>query len=253
MALAANRDVDHYVDQELRSFQIAAAKHVYKGALVGLSAAGYAQPLVAGDPFVGISYEEINNTGSTGDKSARIYSLGDFDHALSGAAIADVGRPVFASADDTLTYVANGNSYAGVAQDVPSSGNIILRVDPARRLVKTITHAVENLAAGADIAARAIHSFNKKGWIVDARVVNQASAASGIDDSNTCVITVAIDAGTVVAETFDSTTTFPAANASQNLGTLANTHAVAGDVLTLALVNGTNADPGPFLLEVDYV
>ena len=195
---------------------------------------GVRQPLVAGDPVVGIAYEEINNTGAAGAKSVRVYTLGDFEHALSGAAIADVGRPVFASADDTLTYVANGNSYAGVVQDVPSSGNIILRLDTQRRMVKTVVHSVEDLAAGADIAARSIHSFNKEGWIVDARVVNQATAASGIDDSNTCVITVAIDAGTVVAETFDSTTTFPAANASQNLGTLANTHAAAGDVRTLA-------------------
>ena len=26
-----------------------------------------------------------------------------------------------------------------------------------------------------------------------------------------------------------------------------------GDVLTLAVTNGTNANPGPFLVEVDYV
>ena len=84
-------------------------------------------------------------------------------------------------------------------------------------------------------------------------MVNQATAASGIDDSNTCVITLAIDAGTVVTETFDATTTFPAANAAKDLGALANTHAYAGDVLTLAVTNGTNADPGPFLVEVDYV
>ena len=36
MALTANRQVDHYVDQELRSFQVAASAHVYKGAFVGL-------------------------------------------------------------------------------------------------------------------------------------------------------------------------------------------------------------------------
>jgi hypothetical protein len=160
---------------------------------------------------------------------------------------------VFASEDNTLSFTADGNTYVGIVQDVPSSGNIILRLDAQRRMVKTITHAVENLAAGADIAARAIHSFNKEAWIVQARVVNQATSASGVDDSNTCVVTIANDAGTVVTETFDSTTTFPAANSAKDLSTLANTHAPAGDVMTLAVTNGTTADPGPFLVEVDYV
>ena len=254
MTLTANRDVDHYIDQELRSFQIAAAKHVYKGALVGLATSGYARPLVAGDPFVGLAYEEIDNSsGANGDLSARVYTLGDFQHALAGATVAHVGRPVFASADDTLTFTADGNTYVGIVQDVPSSGEIILRLDPQRSMVKTVTQTVEDLAANADIAARAIHAFEKAGWIVQARVLNQATAAAGIDAGNTCVVTVAIDAGTVVTETFDDVTTFPGANAQKTLGALANTHAGAGDILTLAVTNGTTADPGPFLVEVDYV
>ena len=254
MALTANSDVDHYIDQELRSSQVAAAKQMFKGALVGLASTGYAQPLTAGDRFVGVAYEEIDNTsGANGDLSARVYTLGDFGMTLSGAAITDVGRPVFASVDDTLTFTATGNSYVGVVQDLIATNEIILRIDPNRLLIKTVTHAVEDLAANADIAARAIHAFKKEGWIVGARVTNQATAAAGIDGSNTCVVTLAIDAGTVVAETFDATTTFPGANAQETLGALANTHANAGDILTLAVTNGTTADPGPFLIEVDYI
>ena len=86
-----------------------------------------------------------------------------------------------------------------------------------------------------------------------ARVVNQATAAAGIDGGNTCVVTLATGAGTVVSETFDSTTTFPAANTDQDLGALSNEHATAGQVLTLSVTNGATADPGPFLVEVDYV
>ena len=254
MALTANRDVDHFVDQELRSFQVAATKHIYKGGFVGLTATGYVQPLTASDRFVGVAYEEGDNTtGANGDVSARLFTLGDFGHALSGAATADIGRPVFASADDALTFTAAGNSFVGVVQDVVTTGEIILRVDTAQQQVKTIIHSVEDLAAGADISARSIHGFETDGWIVSARVVNQATAAAGIDGSNTCVVTVAIDAGTVVAETFDATTTFPAANTEQDLGAITNGHASAGDVLTLAVTNGTTADPGPFLVEVDYV
>ena len=147
----------------------------------------------------------------------------------------------------------NIRAIQGIAQDVVAAGEIILRIDPACRQIKTAVHAVEDLAAGGDIAARAIHSFDSDGWIVSARVVNQATAAAGIDDSNTCVITLATGAGTVVTETFDSTTTFPAANTAQNLGAVDNNHVGAGSVLTLAVTNGTTADPGPFLVAVDYV
>jgi len=253
MALAANREVAKYVGQELRTQPVKAATHVYKGAIVGLDTGGNARGLVAGDAFAGIAYEEIDNTGAAGAKSIRCYTEGDFEHALSGAAVTDIGRPVFASADNTLTFAGLSNSYVGIVWDVPSSGNIILRIDPFKRRVKTITHAVENLAAAADIAARAIHNFDKEGWIIDARVVNQATAAAGIDASNSCVVALAINAGAVASETFDATPAFPGANAVASLGAITNPHAAKGDVLTLAVTNGTTADPGPFLVEVDYV
>lgn len=254
MALTANREVDHYVDQELRSFQVAASVNIFKGAFIGLAPTGYARPLVAGDPFVGIAYEAIDNSsGANGDLSVRVYTVGDFGLALAGAAVAGIGRPVFASADDTLTLTANGNSYVGIVQDVIASGEIILRIDPAHKQIKTVVHAVENLSAGADIAARAIHNFDMDGWIVGARIVNQASAAAGIDDGNTCVVALATGAGAVASETFDSTTAFPAANTAHDLGAISNAHAAAGEVMTLAVTNGATADPGPFLVEVDYV
>ena len=133
MALTANRDVDHYIDQELRSLPVAADEHLYKGALLGLSSGGYVQALTAGDLFVGIAYEEMDNTGGAdGDKSVRIYTLGDFGHALSGAAVSNTGDAVYASADDTLTFTSTSNSYLGVVVDVPASGEIILRLDSFR-------------------------------------------------------------------------------------------------------------------------
>jgi len=133
MALTKNREVDHYIDQEMRSLQVATGAHVFKGALVGVTAGGYARPLVAGDLFAGIAYEEMDNTaGADGDQSIRLYTLGDFGHALSGATIANLGDPVYASADDTLTLTATSNSFVGHAIDVPASGQIILRLSTFR-------------------------------------------------------------------------------------------------------------------------
>lgn len=254
MAMLVSREVDHYVDQELRTQPVKAATKVLKGALVGLDTGGNARDLVAGDAFAGLAYEEVDNTaGAAGAKTVRVYTMGDFGFALSGAVVASIGRPVFAADEDTLTFFSAGNSYVGVVQDVPSTGNIILRIDPGRRMIKTIVHAVEDLAANADIAARAIHSFGHEAWIIAARVVNQATAAAGIDASNTCVVALAIDAGAVVTQTFDGTPAFPAPNVADSLGSVTNQHAASGNILTLAVTNGTTANPGPFLVEVDYV
>lgn len=254
MALTTNRNVDHYIDQELRTVPVGAGKHIYKGAFVGLASNGLAQPLVAGDVFAGIAYEEADNSaGAAGALSVRVYTLGDFGHALAGATTASIGRPVFASADDTLTFSGDNNSYVGVVQDVPATGEIILRLDVGGRRLKTITHAVEYLAAGADIAARAIHAFDADAWIVSARIINQATAAAGIDNANTCVLALATGAGTVASKTFNASVVFPAPNTEQDLGAISNAHCASGAVLTLAVTNGATANPGPFLVSVDYV
>ena len=130
MALTANREVDHYVDQELRSLPVDAGVTIHKGALVGLVGTGHARPLVAGDLFVGIAYEQIDNgTGAAGDTAVRVYTLGDFGHTLAGAAVSNIGAAVYASAEDTLTLTATSNSFVGHVVDVPASGEIILRLD----------------------------------------------------------------------------------------------------------------------------
>jgi hypothetical protein len=130
MALTANREVDRYVDQELRTVPVKANTRIYKGALVGLTS-GYARGLVAGDAFAGIAYEEMDNTGGAdGAVSVRVFTLGDFDHALASASRANNGAAVYASDDATLTLTASGNSLVGRQVDVPASGRIVLRLRP---------------------------------------------------------------------------------------------------------------------------
>lgn len=133
MALTANREVDRYVDQELRALPVKGGTHVYKGALVGL-AGGYARGLVAGDAFAGIAYEEADNSGGgDGAVSVRVYTCGDFEHALASAARANNGAAVYASDDETLTLTADGNSAVGNQVDVPAGNTIILRLRPWMR------------------------------------------------------------------------------------------------------------------------
>ncbi len=129
MALTTNRELDRYVDQELRRYAVAAGGHVYKGGFVGLNGSGYARALAAGDRCIGIAYEEADNTGGAdGAAHVRVYTLGDFLHGLTGATVADIGRPVYASADDTLTLAAAGNSFVGWVADRPSANTVIVRL-----------------------------------------------------------------------------------------------------------------------------
>jgi hypothetical protein len=133
MALTANRDLDRYVDQELRALPVKANTHIYKGALVGLSW-GLALGLVAGDAFAGVAFEEADNVGGAdGAILVRVYTGGDFEHALTSASRVNNGAAVYASDDATLTLTATGNSAVGNQVDVPAPNKIILRLRPWMR------------------------------------------------------------------------------------------------------------------------
>ena len=59
----------------------------------------------------------------------RVYTLGDFGFKLPGATIVDIGRPVFATADDALTLEKSVNSPIGWVANVVATGEIVLRID----------------------------------------------------------------------------------------------------------------------------
>lgn len=133
MALSANRELSRYVDQGVRSYAVAGSTQIYKGGFVGLDASGYARPLVAGDTCVGLAYEASDNSsGSDGDTTVRVFTQGDFEHALASAALTDIGAVVYASDDATLTLTATANSLVGVCMGLAGSNTIIVRLDPHR-------------------------------------------------------------------------------------------------------------------------
>jgi predicted RecA/RadA family phage recombinase len=132
-ALSANADRDRYVDQELRAYALDAAVHPYKGSLLGINpATGLARALVAGDEFCGVAYEEVDNSaGAASAKSIRAYTEGDFEFPLAGAAAANNGKAIYASADDTIsTNAVIGTSFVGVQIAVARANVIILRIKP---------------------------------------------------------------------------------------------------------------------------
>lgn len=102
------------------SIGIIASDIVYEGAMVGDNGSGYGRPLVAGDKFLGHALKKCDNSGSAVAGALNIeYLTGRYRLvcALVGL-ITDVGQPVYASDDATLTFIgagtSTGNSYVGV-------------------------------------------------------------------------------------------------------------------------------------------
>lgn len=145
-----NRDVDHFVDQELRSVAVAAGAHVYKGGFVEWNAAGYAQPVSGAGAFAGVAYEEMDNTGGAdGAVRGRVYTRGDFELALAGAVQADVGRSVYATDDGTLTFAPQQAVLVGFVRGLAGSGRIILRLADAGPAQERMEHHTASFSLSA--------------------------------------------------------------------------------------------------------
>ena len=118
-----------------------------------------------------------------------------------------------------------------------------------------LAYQVEDLAAGVDIANRAI--FEAPAGIdvtlVSAKIIPQGNAA-GIDDSNKCTIALTDGTNTIVTVDYDTSPAFPAAAAATSLGALSATYKAlaAGEKLYLSVTNGATANPPGFMLQVVY-
>lgn len=155
MALTANRDLKFYVSPELIELPVDDNVLIYKGAFVGRNrATGYARPLAAGDEFLGVAYQRADNTlaGHTaGGLDVRLQQVIDIVHALTGVGLADIGKDVYASADDTLTFAPTGNSRIGRVIAVEATNLARVRCKPLGELTGVIDNAA--LVALADASA----------------------------------------------------------------------------------------------------
>jgi len=133
MALTANRNVDHYVDRELRTFPLAAGVRVYRGGLLGVRYDGYVRGWLEGDRFCGLAYEECDNSaGACGARQVRAYTAGDFALPLAGVHQGCRLQPVYATDDETLTLSPGLESgCVGRVLDVVATGLALVRLkDP---------------------------------------------------------------------------------------------------------------------------
>lgn len=147
---------------DYNDWPVIAADIIYEGALIGDNASGYARPLAAGDPPRGFAESNVDNTaGGAGAKNVRVRQRGRVQLAVANLAITDVGKPVYASDDDTFVLTATSNSHVGRVVRFIATGVGIVEFDFSRGsigLIGALTHAV-GTADGtvADVGA----SFNQ--------------------------------------------------------------------------------------------
>jgi hypothetical protein len=113
MVLSANAPYN-IVAGLLCNYPVKASTTIYEGALVGEDGAGYARGLVAGDRFLGIANAYVTNGTTAGANTVNVFTGRIRTVVALVGTILDVKKPVYASADDTVTFVGVTNSYIGV-------------------------------------------------------------------------------------------------------------------------------------------
>jgi len=130
--LAANTPRIHVIG-DINEFGVIASDIIYEGAAVGvLKSSGYAQPLLtaAGDVFVGFAESKADNSsGSAGDINVRVKKKGAIKLSVTGAVITDIDLPVYASDDNTFSFVKTSGVFIGFTRRYVSSGVMEVEYD----------------------------------------------------------------------------------------------------------------------------
>lgn len=131
MATLATDKQRPYELGDLNSLPMVATDIIYEGAAVGIEAAsGNARPLNAGDAFAGFCIQNADNaTGSAGDVRVQVKTHGEVQLPVTNVAATDIGKPVYASDDDTFVLTATGNSYIGKVKRFVSTGVAVVAFD----------------------------------------------------------------------------------------------------------------------------
>jgi len=140
---------------------VKATTKIYEGAAVGIDAAsGYARGLNAGDAFQGFAERTADNSaGSNGDVKVSVRTKGVVKLAIAGAGITDIGKPVYASDDDTFVLTATGNSYIGKVKRIVSTGVAVVAFDVRRG--GAITGLTTSVGTASDTIADVGAAFNQ--------------------------------------------------------------------------------------------
>ncbi len=135
-AQTANRwDKRQVGDVRQYGLEGSATQHVYKGGAITLDTGGYAVVGVntAGHRFVGVAQEEVHQTATAADgtNTVSVWRRGLFSFVASGAAITDIGRPVWLTDDQTVSLTQTNVGPIGKVADFVSATELIIDIGDA--------------------------------------------------------------------------------------------------------------------------
>jgi hypothetical protein len=112
-------------------FPVVASDIIYEGAAVGIVlASGHARPLTSVDRFVGFAEKTVDNSsGAAAALNVRVVKKGMVKLAISGAVITDINLPVYASDDNTFSFLKTGAVFVGFSRRFVSSGYMMVEFD----------------------------------------------------------------------------------------------------------------------------
>ena len=112
-------------------FPVIASDIIYEGGAVGLViGTGHARPLAATDRFSGFAEQKADNSaGAAAAINVRVIESGKIQLSVSGAVITDVGQPVYATDDDTFTFLPTAGVFVGFMHRFVSSGVAVVAFD----------------------------------------------------------------------------------------------------------------------------
>lgn len=116
---------------EENAIPVIASDIIYEGAAVGVvDASGHARPLAAGDRFAGFANAKADNSaGAAAAISVDVRTKGKILLPVTGAVITDKGQPIYASDDDTFSFIPTGGSFVGLVHRFVSSGVVVVEFD----------------------------------------------------------------------------------------------------------------------------
>lgn len=160
MAASANvpLTVESGMSGHLNTLSVYESVRPYEGAMAGM-ASGYVRPLVAGDQFAGHFYaEKDNTTGASGAVSVQLRQ-GRYraQVAITSVAITDVGKPVYASADNGYSLTPTAYSRVGHVVRYVTTNTCIVEFDTAPSAALDASQSGQNvtLQAGNDFSVLA--------------------------------------------------------------------------------------------------
>lgn len=129
--LTADRLLTMAVGQDKVNYPVKSGVHIYRHAFIGLDPAGYAQPFVPGlHEFKGIAFQEVDATSDSadGDSTIELHTLKDVVETLTGATVADVGKPVYATDDETLALSGHPLALVGIIVRWEATDTVLVRM-----------------------------------------------------------------------------------------------------------------------------